>query len=475
MTATQRVPLANSAEIKAAISGAIGVAKGSIEILDAERIRASVIDQLVYTATFGEDEPRDLARWLIRSIAPKLGAFPASINDLYLAGGRGEYQNATAPAINVRGLTYDNTQAILRAARSNNNKIVLFEIARSEMAYTWQRPGEYAVSVLAGAIKEGWQGPVFIQGDHFQALRSAYAADPEKEIGVVRKLTEEAIAAGFYNIDIDASTLVDIDEEDLVKQQTKNYNNTAALTALIRSIEPAGVTVSVGGEIGEVGKHNSTVADLEAFMTGYIPALAAEGEKLGKSLTGISKISVQTGTSHGGIVLPDGSIKDVAVDFDTLGALSKAAREQFGLGGAVQHGASTLPESAFGKFAEANAIEVHLATAFQSILLDSAHFPSELLDRMYAYLADKRAEERKEGETDSQFYYKTRKRVFGPFKRELWDLPRATLDGLMGELEGTYSNIMQRLGVSNSADLVDRIVKPVEIDIPAPAGIEALY
>jgi hypothetical protein len=260
----------------------------------------------------------------------------------------------------------------------------------------------------------------------------------------------------------------------LVKQQTKNYQNTAALTALIRSIEPAGVTVSVGGEIGEVGKSNSTVADLEAFMTGYIPALAAEGEKVGKQLTGISKISVQTGTSHGGIVLPDGSIKDVAVDFDTLAALSQAAREHYGLGGAVQHGASTLPESAFGKFSEANAIEVHLATAFQSILLDSTHFPSELLDRMYAWLADKRAEERKEGETDNQFYYKTRKRVFGPFKRDLWDLPRTTLDGLMSELEATYSNIMQRLGVANSADLVDRIVKPVEIEIPAPAGVEAL-
>lgn len=474
MTATQRAPLANAADIKSAISGAIGVANGAVEILDADRIRSSVIDQLAYTAVFGEEDARDLARWLIRSIAPKLGAFPASINDLYLAGGRGEYKNATAPAINVRGLTYDNTQAILRAAKSNNNKIVLFEIARSEMSYTWQRPGEYAASVLAGAIKEGWQGPVFIQGDHFQALRSAYAADPEKEIGVVRALTEEAVNAGFYNIDIDASTLVDIDEEDLVKQQTKNYVNTAALTALIRSIEPEGVTVSVGGEIGEVGKSNSTVADLEAFMTGYIPALAAEGEKIGKRLTGISKISVQTGTSHGGIVLPDGSIKDVAVDFDTLAALSQAAREHYGLGGAVQHGASTLPESAFGKFAEANAIEVHLATAFQSILLDSPHFPSELLERMYAWLADKRAEERKEGETDNQFYYKTRKRVFGPFKRDLWDLPRTTLDSLMTELEATYSNIMQRLGVSNSAGLVDRIVKPVEIEIPAPANADAL-
>ena len=474
MTTTQRVPLADAEALRSTIAGSISVKNGAVEILDADRIRASVIDDLVYTAVFGEGDVQAAARWLIRVIAPKLGAFPTSIYELYMAGGRGVYSHRTAPAINVRGLTYDNVQAILRTARKHDNKIVLFEIARSEMAYTWQRPGEYASSVLAGAIKAGWQGPVFIQGDHFQALRKAYAADPAKEIGIVRDLTKEAIAAGFYNIDIDASTLVDINEPDLVKQQEKNYRHTAELTAVVRSVEPEGVTVSVGGEIGEVGKSNSTVEDLEAFMTGYVPALEAESKKAGRQLPGISKISVQTGTSHGGIVLPDGTIKTISVDFDTLAKLSQAAREQYGLGGAVQHGASTLPESAFGKFAEANAIEVHLATGFQNALLDSDHFPSGLRDRMYAWLADKRAEERKEGETDAQFYYKTRKRVFGPFKQELWNLPAETRTALMSDLETVYGAIMQHLGVSNSAAIVDEIVKPVDVAVPMPEGVQAV-
>jgi fructose/tagatose bisphosphate aldolase len=474
MTATMRAPLADDQAIKSAISGALGVNGDSVEILDADRVRDGLINQLVYTAVFGDEGPRDLARWLIRSAAPKLGAFPASINDLYLAAGKGAYANATAPAINVRGMTYDKAQAIFRAAKTQDTKIVLFEIARSEMGYTWQRPAEYASSVLAAAIKSGWQGPVFIQGDHFQALRSAYATDPGKEIGVVRDLTKEAIEAGFYNIDIDASTLVDINEPDLVKQQAKNYQHTAELTAFIRSIEPEGITVSVGGEIGEVGKYNSTVADLDAFMTGFVPAMEEHGKRAGKSLTGISKISVQTGTSHGGTVLPDGTIKDVAVDFDTLAALSEAARTRYGLGGAVQHGASTLPESAFGKFAQANAIEVHLATAFQSILFDSAHFPGELRQRIQDYLTDKRAEERKEGETDAQFFHKTRKRAFGPFKRDLWDLPEETRGALMAELEETYGNIMRLLGVGGTAALVDQHVKSVEVASPAPAGAAGL-
>jgi fructose/tagatose bisphosphate aldolase len=468
---TTRTPLANIDAIKSAVSGSIGVSGNTVEILDAERIRSSVIDSLVYTSTFGDDEPRDLARWLIRSIAPKLGAYPASINDLYFAAGRGEYAHATAPAINIRAMTFDNAQAVFRAARSNDNKIVLFEIARSEIAYTWQRPAEYSASVLAAAIKANWQGPVFIQGDHFQALRSAYAADPEKEIGVVRRMTEEAIGAGFYNIDIDASTLVDIEESDLLVQQEKNYRHTAELTALIRTLEPEGITVSVGGEIGEVGKHNSTVADLDAFMAGYVPAMERASAAAGRSLTGISKISVQTGTRHGGVVMADGTIQDVAVDFDALAALSRSAREQYGLGGAVQHGASTLPQSAFGRFAEANAVEVHLATAFQSMLLDSAHFPQDLRDRANAWLVENRAQERKEGETETQFLAKTRKRVFGPFKREMWDLPADTREQLMSELEATYGQIMHLLGVGGSASLVDRIITPIDVELPAPSGI----
>ena len=38
---------------------------------------------------------------------------------------------------------------------------------------------------------------------------------------------------------------------------------------MIRDLEPAGITISVGGEIGEVGGKNSTVEELRAFMDGY--------------------------------------------------------------------------------------------------------------------------------------------------------------------------------------------------------------
>jgi fructose/tagatose bisphosphate aldolase len=183
-----------------------------------------------------------------------------------------------------------------------------------------------------------------------------YSTDPESEVGEVKNLIAEEIAAGFYNIDVDTSTLVDLSQPTLDEQQKANYQRAAEITQFIRGLEPPGVTVSVGGEIGEVGHKNSTVEELHAFVSGY-------NRVLGRKHVGMSKISVQTGTSHGGVVLPDGGIADVKLDLAALEALSKAARG-YGMAGAVQHGASTLPSNAFGNFPRIETAEIHLATNF---------------------------------------------------------------------------------------------------------------
>jgi hypothetical protein len=197
--------------------------------------------------------------------------------------------------------------------------------------------------MLGAALREGFRGPVFIQGDHFQVNHKKFAVDPKAEVGAVKQLALEAITAGFYNIDVDTSTLVDLSKPDLAEQQRLNYETCVDITSYIRELEPKGVTISVGGEIGEVGTQNSTVHELRAFMDGFNRTLAARSA----GAPGLSKISVQSGTSHGGVVLPDGSIADVALDLDTLAQLSKIARDEYGMAGAVQHGASTLPDGAF--------------------------------------------------------------------------------------------------------------------------------
>jgi fructose/tagatose bisphosphate aldolase len=431
--------------------------KGKVRVKDEARLRTRV-DVLAQKSALGQGDEVGVARWLIWEAALALGIVPASINDLYLARGRGETPaNFTVPAMNLRALTFDCARAVFRAAAGLDAGALIFEIARSEMSYTSQRPAEYTTSVLAAAIKEGYRGPVFIQGDHCQVNHKKYVANSEAEVQAVKDLIAEAVAGGFYNIDIDTSTLVDISQPTIPEQQADNTRRCAEITAFIRSLEPKGVTVSVGGEIGEVGGKNSTEAELRAFMDGYRADLLEQrvrGRRKRGGPVGISKISIQTGTSHGGVVLPDGRMADVAVDFDVLKRLSFVARHEYGLAGAVQHGASTLPESAFSKFAECEACEVHLATNFQNMLYNQ--MPTDLRAEMYDWLRVNAADERKSGDTDEQFFYKSRKKAIGPFKAKVWGLPEGTRGEISAAWEKQFRFLFEQLNVRGTKALAEK-------------------
>ncbi len=458
----------NTGMLKKALDGVLEAGERDIRIVDEKRLRGTLIDDLIRTAVFAPEEgTRAAARWVIRRTGAAADISVSSIQGLYEAMGRGEVSGFTVPAINIRALTYDTARAVFRAALADGVGAMIFEIARSEIDYTRQRPEEYTCAVIAAALKTGYRGPLFLQGDHFQVGAKKYAKDPEAEVRAVKDLIWEAIDAGFYNIDIDTSTLVDLAEPTVARQQRLNCTLAAELTTMIRDLEPAGITISVGGEIGEVGGKNSTVEELRAFMDGYREAL----EKSGTGLKGISKISVQTGTTHGGVPLADGSVARVKLDFETLERLSAAARGDYGLAGAVQHGASTLPNEAFDRFPPTGTAEIHLATGFQNILYDSPSFPPDLRVRIYDYLKREAASERKEGDTEEQFIYKTRKKGVGPFKRELWDLPPAVRAALGGELEAQFALLFRKLNVGGTLATVNRFVPPVDVPLKPPAGL----
>jgi fructose/tagatose bisphosphate aldolase len=413
-------------------------------------VSSSAIDDMIERAMFDSaPQVRQSYQQKIRDLASTRGISLASIQGLYEAAAQGLFGNRTVPAINIRGLTYQVARVIFRTALKYRVGALIFEIARTEMAYTDQPAADYVVSVLAAAIREGFRGLLFVQGDHFQLSQSKFASNPEAEIKAIKDATKTAVEAGFLNIDIDSSTLVDLEKPSLDAQQKNNYMVAADMTRFIRNLEPKGVTISVGGEVGEVGKANTTVAELKAFMKGYL-------KRLGTGVKGISKIAVQTGTTHGGVVLPDGSIAEVNLDFKTIEELGKVAREEYGVGGIVQHGASTLPEEMFELFPKAGTLEVHLATEFQNIIYDSPYFPKELLNEMYHYITEKYSNEWKAGDTEEQFLYKTRKKAFGGFKRETWHLPEEDLAEIIGTLENKFSLLFQRLNVTNTVELVNK-------------------
>jgi hypothetical protein len=189
-------------------------------------------------------------------------------------------------------------------------------------------------------------------------------------------------------------------------------------------------------------------------MQGYNRSIAGLGDH-----EGISKISVQTGTSHGGVVLPDGTMADVKLDLQALAALSQVARDEYGLAGAVQHGASTLPSNAFGNFHRIETAEIHLATNFQNIVFDHPRLPPELRERIRAWLDENAAGERKSGDTNEQFYYKARKKAIGPFKRDFWSLPEDIRAAIAGDLEKTFAFLFDQLNVNGTQEQVNRFIQ----------------
>ncbi|HEX8173467.1 MAG TPA: class II fructose-bisphosphate aldolase [Thermoanaerobaculia bacterium] len=426
------------------------------------------IDDLAYTAVFSSDaETKAEARKQIHLRARRAGAVPSSILPLYRALGRGEVRKQfTVPAFNIRALTYDVARALFRAAMRHQVGPFIFEIARSEIGYTEQRPAEYAACVLAAALAEGYRGPVFIQGDHFQASAKKWATDEGRaaEVKALESLIDEAIAAEFYNIDIDTSTLVDLSFPTRDEQQRTNYSYTAHFAKYIRARQPQGIEISIGGEIGEVGKYNTQPDEVRAYVDGLRRELGGDA--------GIAKISVQTGTSHGGVPMADGSIAEAKIDFSVLREVTDICRNEYGIAGSVQHGASTLPEQVFNKFPESNAVEIHLATGFQNMILDAPSLPAEMKEEIRKFCFEHCADERKSGETDEQFVYKTRKKAIGPFKQRMWELDAASKQPIIDAIEKKFEFLLEKLAVFNTRDLVEQYVT-TNAELPEYAAASA--
>lgn len=437
----------------ALLSDCVTVAGSTVTVTHPELLATDRMDAVINTAVFGGEEEKEYARWLLWEVGQHVGVRPASIHDLYLARGAGKTGGYTVPAMNIRCASYDTMRSIFRTANTLEAGAFILEIARSEIAYTDQRPTEYVAVMIAAALREGYRGPLFIQGDHFQVNHKKFAVDPLLEVNSVKQLVTEAVAAGFYNIDVDTSTLVDLSKPTHEEQQVPNYVTAVDICRFVRAAQPEGVTISLGGEIGEVGTENSTPDELHAFMSGFNRTLQEQAP----GMAGLSKISVQSGTSHGGTVLPDGSIADVALDLDTLRVLGELARSDYGMAGAVQHGASTLPDSKFSSFPAAETAEIHLATNFQTMMFD--HMPDALRKEMYDWLLVNAKDERKATDTDEQFFYKARKKAIGPFKKQMWSLPADVKATLAAAYDAKFTFLFTQLKVNGTRAAVKEFVK----------------
>jgi fructose/tagatose bisphosphate aldolase len=409
-----------------------------------------MLDRWARTAALGDDDARQVAIWAIREAALAAGVIPASVQGLYLARAAEKWSGRTVPAMNLRGWSYQTCRAVFRAAKEMDAHLFIFEQAVGEAIYAAQPPAEYTAAVLAAALREGHSGPVFLQADHDQVDAKSYAKEKDKEVQRLEEIMRRQIDAGLFNIDIDASTVVDLSLPTIEDQQRLNAEITAHFTRYVREIEPEGITISLGAEIGEVGHENTTPEELRAFMGTYAKLL----KQMPQPYAGVSKISINSGTYHGGKVLPDGSLAQVNVDYDTLRTISNICRQEFNMAGAVQHGASTLPGSQLAKFPETGAVEIHLALGFNNLIFDHPSLPQEVKDEIKDYVFSNHLAERVPGETDAQFLYNTRKKSWKVMKKKFWDLPEFIQNDIMVSLQAMFRDMFTWMNVGRTRELV---------------------
>lgn len=429
---------------------------------------ADMLDRWAETSSLGEPEARAVAIWAIREAALANEVVPASIQELYLARAAGTWEGCTVPAMNLRGWSYPTIRAAFRAAKEMDASLFIFEQAVGESIYAAQPPAEYTAAALAAAMREGYQGPVFMQADHDQVNASAYAKDGPAEVRKLEEIMRAQVDAGFYSLDIDASTVVDLSLPNVREQQRLNAELTAHFTEFVRGIEPEGVTISLGAEIGEVGHENTTPEELREFMVVYKDKIA------GKNLTPVSKISINTGTYHGGKMQPDGKLADVAVDYDLLKTISDICRTEFAMSGAVQHGASTLPGEQLAKFPGTGAVETHLALGFTNRTFDHPSLPKSFADMIRDYTFTHHANERGEDENDLQFLYNVRKKAWKVMKEPFWALPQPVQDEVMASLQDMFRDMFTWMNVGNTTALVRDNTTLTKVAPPVPDAVTKL-
>ena len=308
--------------------------------------------------------------------------------------------------------------------------------------------------MLAAALREGFRGPVFIQGDHFQVNAKKFAADPATEVDAVKALAREAIAAGFYNIDIDTSTLVDISQADARRAAAAELRSRAStFSAPCASSSPRASRSPSAARSARSGTQNSTVEELRAYMDGFNRTPAG---------------------GHGGAVEDQRAVGHVARRRRARRRLDRRreARSRHARDDCRRWRATStdLPARcstarrrcrtrAFNNFPKRETAEIHLATNFQNMLFD--HMPADAA-RDDLRVAGGEREGRAEGDRLRRAVLSTRRArrrsarssgscgICRTTRRRRW---RAAYDE-------KFAFLFDQLAIGNTAAIVARFVKP---------------
>jgi hypothetical protein len=285
--------------------------------------------------------------------------------------------------------------------------------------------------------------------------RASYQVSRDDEINGMKDRIEQAIAAGFFNIDLDTSSLADFSRPSTFEQQQLSSRECAELVAWVREIEPKELSVGIGAEIKILGDGNLTADELRAFMEGFFDGLNLPGDK-----RDLAKL----------IVLVDGATNEAEIDLELLRELGEMARREYGLGLSIRSGTLSIPEVLFAEFPDHQVSELQLTAPFEDLILDHEDFPKALKKEFYQWIDNEWPGARRADQSDETFYRASRRRALVPFKQRLWDLPEELRARIAETIQAKLAFYFDSLRVGNTAGLVRATVDIEKTGLPLPAS-----
>lgn len=410
------------------LRGCVEVHGNAVRIIDAGRLREERIDALVYNAMFQPSERvRYFLAWLIRQVAAGNAIYPSSLQGWYARVGRGQAPSFTIPALRLRMISYAAGRAAFRAMRETGAGAVVFSLDGA--AKPAQSPLDYATCLLAAAIREGYEGPLFLEADF---LRAQPGADER-----LKELVGEALNAGFFNLEFGLTRLKNLSLPDPTEQEQAYSTDCAALAGFVRQAEPAGVGSAIGI------RFDAALEQLVLRLRTFVPGFETEFTSRAGHVPGIGKFDLSLGR-----VEDLGQAKDFA----------EVALREFYLPTSVSLEGEAVEDELIEAVATFPWVGVNLGARLEAQMFVHPAFPSQLRQEMQRWL-----ETACPGRGDS-----VRPWAYEQFKRELWDLPEEIQEAIMAELQASLVDTIRWFKADDSIHLMIEAVNIQQTELPRP-------
>ena len=291
--------------------------KGYPQIKDINKLKTN-INYLFDNKLEGEKDFFRAAFYLIYSVAWKLNIYFSSLQLVYKAQANHEFSpHFKIPAIDITEDSIPVLRQLFNTMNREKTKFLSLIINPKEMDQNGYFP--YILKILVAAILEDYYGPIFLQTDSIFFDPLSFENNRDILIDQLKTITQNAIKSGIYNLNIDASELVDQEKSVISEKMLMNLKMVAMATNLwVRNFQPKGIIVSVSGKIGK-GAAGFIKAD---EIKEYLKRLLKEGSRLRFVTAGddISKLVVDFRT------------KEIRTS-DQIGLLNTISQNEFGLGG----------------------------------------------------------------------------------------------------------------------------------------------